>query len=216
MLTPMSSTVNGTANLSAWRWLFILEGIPSCLSSILVYCFLPDYPETVHWLSVEEKALAAYRYVIQTISGSWRPMMYERTSIQQLSSDFGGLNWLWIQHSLSIEGSHSHGQNLTWTEARSVITEWRLYAHYAVSISKAYFRRTNLELDIFRHFDAIFESLTLHPQHNRWSWLRRAYISIDDSSTICCSLWANQRLKRIPTNGIRCGNSPCLLLCRPL
>jgi sugar phosphate permease len=53
--------MNGTNGLSAWRWLFILEGVPSCLSSIFVYFFLPDYPETVEWLNADEKALAASR-----------------------------------------------------------------------------------------------------------------------------------------------------------
>ncbi|KAI6715269.1 MFS transporter [Diplocarpon mali] len=49
------------AGHSAWRWLFILEGIPSCLSSVLVFFFLSGYPETSKWLSAEEKALAAAR-----------------------------------------------------------------------------------------------------------------------------------------------------------
>ncbi|RDW85517.1 hypothetical protein BP5796_03842 [Coleophoma crateriformis] len=53
--------MDGTHGLSAWRWLFILEGIPSVLSSIAVYFFLPDYPETAQWLSEEEKALAIAR-----------------------------------------------------------------------------------------------------------------------------------------------------------
>ncbi|KAG4440111.1 hypothetical protein IFR05_004408 [Cadophora sp. M221] len=53
--------MNDTNGLSAWRWLFILEGIPSCLSSIFVYFFLPDYPETVKWLNADEKTLAASR-----------------------------------------------------------------------------------------------------------------------------------------------------------
>jgi MFS family permease len=86
--------MNGTHGLSAWRWLFILEGIPSCLSSILVFFYLPDYPETVKWLSVEEKALATKR--------------------------------------LETEGSHGHETNLTWKLAKETLTEWRLYAHYAV------------------------------------------------------------------------------------
>jgi len=53
--------MNGTSGLSAWRWLFILEGIPSLLSSILVFFFLPDYPETVSWLSADERELAVKR-----------------------------------------------------------------------------------------------------------------------------------------------------------
>ena len=53
--------VNGVAGLAAWRWLFILEGVPSCLSAILVLLFLPNFPESSKWLSAEEKALAADR-----------------------------------------------------------------------------------------------------------------------------------------------------------
>lgn len=87
--------MNGTHGLSAWRWLFILEGIPSCLSSVLVFFFLPDYPETVKWLNSEEKELAIKR--------------------------------------LATEGSHGHGKDLTWEQAKETLTDWRLYAHYAVS-----------------------------------------------------------------------------------
>jgi len=53
--------MNGACSLEAFRWLFIIEGIPSCLSSILIFFFLPDYPETVKWLSQEERALATDR-----------------------------------------------------------------------------------------------------------------------------------------------------------
>jgi hypothetical protein len=53
--------MNGVAGLPAWRWLFFLEGIPSCLSAFLVACFLPDYPEGAGWLSEFEKDLALQR-----------------------------------------------------------------------------------------------------------------------------------------------------------
>jgi MFS family permease len=86
--------MNQTGGLSAWRWLFIIEGIPSCVSSVLVFFFLPDYPETAKWLSPEEKALAADR--------------------------------------LQTEGSHGHGNSLTWAQAKETLTDWRLYAHYAI------------------------------------------------------------------------------------
>ncbi|EUC44288.1 hypothetical protein COCMIDRAFT_98527 [Bipolaris oryzae ATCC 44560] len=47
--------------LSAWRWLFILEGIPSCVSSVAVWLLLPDYPEEASWLSTSERELAVAR-----------------------------------------------------------------------------------------------------------------------------------------------------------
>lgn len=61
--------MNGTHNLPAWRWLFILEGIPSCLSSVAVFFWLPDYPETVRWLSVREKEVARKRLEVGASHG---------------------------------------------------------------------------------------------------------------------------------------------------
>ena len=48
-------------NLPGWRWLFILEGIPSVVAAFLVYFLMPDYPETAKWLSPDERALAEER-----------------------------------------------------------------------------------------------------------------------------------------------------------
>ncbi|KAI8958380.1 MFS general substrate transporter [Daldinia sp. FL1419] len=62
--------MNRTRDLSAWRWLFILEGIPSCLSGILVWFFLPDYPERASWLSETEKDLAAQRLYLEGAKSS--------------------------------------------------------------------------------------------------------------------------------------------------
>jgi hypothetical protein len=76
--------MNGTGGLSAFRWLFILEGLPSLLSAPLVWFFLPDYPET----------LAAER--------------------------------------LKFEGSHGNSESMTWQDAKVTLTDWRLYAHYAI------------------------------------------------------------------------------------
>lgn len=53
--------MNGVAGLVAWRWLFILEGVPTCLFAIVILLSLPDFPESATWLSAEEKVLAADR-----------------------------------------------------------------------------------------------------------------------------------------------------------
>jgi len=42
------------AGLAAWRWLFILEGIPPVVFAPVVALLLPDYPETSKWLSQAE------------------------------------------------------------------------------------------------------------------------------------------------------------------
>ncbi|KAI1359146.1 MFS general substrate transporter [Xylaria arbuscula] len=56
--------------LSGWRWLFILEGIPSVLSSLFVWFLLPDYPETATWLSESERDLATQRLLVDGSKGS--------------------------------------------------------------------------------------------------------------------------------------------------
>ena len=53
--------MNRAAHLQAWRWLFILEGLPSVILSVFVFFFYPDYPEISRWLSADERELAARR-----------------------------------------------------------------------------------------------------------------------------------------------------------
>ena len=53
--------MNGVRGMQAWRWLFLLEGLPSCACAVLAYFFYPDFPETATWLSDEERYLATER-----------------------------------------------------------------------------------------------------------------------------------------------------------
>lgn len=53
--------LNGAHGIEAWRYLFIIEGAPSCVGAVLVWFFFPDYPETVSWLSAEERAIVTER-----------------------------------------------------------------------------------------------------------------------------------------------------------
>jgi hypothetical protein len=87
--------MNQAQGLSAWRWLFIIEGAPSLASAFLVWFILPDYPESASWLSEEEKTLAAQR--------------------------------------LAVEGSKGGAKAMTWQDAKEILLDWRLYAHYLVS-----------------------------------------------------------------------------------
>ncbi|KAK5659186.1 hypothetical protein OQA88_1276 [Cercophora sp. LCS_1] len=57
--------MNQVAGLSAWRWLFILEGIPSCLSAVGVWFLLPDYPEEWFKEGSREKEVARERLRVE-------------------------------------------------------------------------------------------------------------------------------------------------------
>ncbi|TLS26001.1 hypothetical protein PpBr36_06841 [Pyricularia pennisetigena] len=56
--------MNGVHGLSAWRWLFILEGLPSCLSAFAVWFLLPDFPEEWSRLSTRERDISQARLAI--------------------------------------------------------------------------------------------------------------------------------------------------------
>lgn len=63
---PLASTVmgslaggllslNGRLSLSGWQWLFLVEGVPPLLLSILFWRYLPDSPKDAQWLSGAEQ-----------------------------------------------------------------------------------------------------------------------------------------------------------------
>lgn len=57
---PLSSvilTMEGVRHLHGWQWLFLIEGLPSCLLAFLVLVFLPDRPARARFLTEEEKHL---------------------------------------------------------------------------------------------------------------------------------------------------------------
>ncbi|KAH7627835.1 major facilitator superfamily domain-containing protein [Sordaria sp. MPI-SDFR-AT-0083] len=84
--------MNGASGLSAWRWLFIIEGAPSCVSSLFVLFVLPDYPE-------------------EHFKGREREIALAR---------------------LKVEGSKRHHRSMTWEDAKTTLTDWRLYGHYLI------------------------------------------------------------------------------------
>jgi len=49
--------LNGALGLAGWQWLFLLEGAPAVLFSIIVWKFLPDGPASAKWLTAAEKRL---------------------------------------------------------------------------------------------------------------------------------------------------------------
>jgi ACS family tartrate transporter-like MFS transporter len=72
---PLSSSVMGFAagallnlqgklGLAGWQWLFLVEGLPALVLSVVFLRFLPDTPGHANWLSAEERAWLADR--IQT------------------------------------------------------------------------------------------------------------------------------------------------------
>lgn len=57
----ITAGMSGTLGLSAWRWMFIIEGAITVAGGLIALFLLPDYPSTTRWLSSHQKALAVYR-----------------------------------------------------------------------------------------------------------------------------------------------------------
>jgi D-galactonate transporter len=56
--SPLSGAIlslDGTAGLAGWRWLFLLEGIPAVIFGVVILAFLPNSPRQARWLTDGEK-----------------------------------------------------------------------------------------------------------------------------------------------------------------
>ncbi|KAJ5906467.1 uncharacterized protein N7473_003383 [Penicillium subrubescens] len=47
--------MSGVRGYLGWRWVFIIEGVITCVFSIAWFFVLPDFPEDVKWLTEEER-----------------------------------------------------------------------------------------------------------------------------------------------------------------
>ena len=56
---PVSGAImqyaDGMGGWSGWRWLFVLEAIPSMIAGIGIWCLLPDRPAQASWLTPEQR-----------------------------------------------------------------------------------------------------------------------------------------------------------------
>jgi sugar phosphate permease len=61
LLASAILTLESFGSLTQWRMIFAIEGIVTCLLSLIAFFTLTDRPETARWLSPEEKDLAIAR-----------------------------------------------------------------------------------------------------------------------------------------------------------
>lgn len=55
LLAGAIAKMDGIRGYSGWRWIFILEGILTCIVSVVGYFLVSDFPEDVQWLKEDEK-----------------------------------------------------------------------------------------------------------------------------------------------------------------
>ncbi|HEX5236758.1 MAG TPA: MFS transporter [Silvibacterium sp.] len=55
-LAGMLLNLDGRLHLAGWQWLFLVEGLPALLISLLLLFYLPDGPQNARWLKDDERA----------------------------------------------------------------------------------------------------------------------------------------------------------------
>lgn len=53
--------MEGIGGMKGWRWILIIEGIPTVLLGLVTYWSLADNPETASYLSEEERRFMVIR-----------------------------------------------------------------------------------------------------------------------------------------------------------
>lgn len=57
----ITNGLDGSRNLRAWRWLFIIEGVITVVIAVAAFFVLPNFPRTTAWLTENERQLAVWR-----------------------------------------------------------------------------------------------------------------------------------------------------------
>ncbi|KAK3845987.1 MAG: major facilitator superfamily domain-containing protein [Linnemannia gamsii] len=83
--------MDGVRGLHGWQWIFILEGLPTVLLCFVTIVYLPDYPQTAHFLSQDERDLAVKRLLVDA-----GPATQEEFSWGQFRSVF--VDWKVYMH----------------------------------------------------------------------------------------------------------------------
>lgn len=70
---PLSGAIlgatDGLLGLRGWQWLFLIEGLPSALTGIVIYFVLADSPQTAKWLSAREVEIITAELQSETNAG---------------------------------------------------------------------------------------------------------------------------------------------------
>ncbi|KAK3065963.1 hypothetical protein LTS18_002187 [Coniosporium uncinatum] len=53
--------MDGLQGYRGWRWIFILEGVLTCVVSVAFFFLLPNFPEQARWLTEDERAYVSAR-----------------------------------------------------------------------------------------------------------------------------------------------------------
>ena len=100
LLAYAISFMDGLGGLAGWRWLFLLEGLPAIILSVVALFGLPDYPETAKFLTEEERNFLKGR--LRKGAPSGKEKHWDLPSLGRLIRDptFYTFSGYWICHGI--------------------------------------------------------------------------------------------------------------------
>jgi ACS family 4-hydroxyphenylacetate permease-like MFS transporter len=76
--------LDGVLGLSGWRWLFILEGVPSIVLGVVTFFYLKDRPRDAAWLAPAERAAVEELVAREAISTTQHTSVWSELRSRQL------------------------------------------------------------------------------------------------------------------------------------
>lgn len=61
LLATAIGHMNGVNGYHAWRWIFILEGLATCVIAVIAFFTVTDFPEDAKWLNESERTFLIER-----------------------------------------------------------------------------------------------------------------------------------------------------------
>ena len=61
LLASAIGKMDGVQGYLGWRWIFILEGLLTCVVAFIFFFVIPDFPENAKWLTEEERQYVQLR-----------------------------------------------------------------------------------------------------------------------------------------------------------
>ncbi|KAL4805649.1 major facilitator superfamily domain-containing protein [Aspergillus unguis] len=73
LLAGAIAKMDGLSGYGGWRWVFILEGVVTCIFAVVIFFALPDFPEDCKWLSEREYEVLRDKISAETgrLSNAW-------------------------------------------------------------------------------------------------------------------------------------------------
>ncbi|KAH7064168.1 major facilitator superfamily domain-containing protein [Paraphoma chrysanthemicola] len=100
LLAYAISFMNGVGGLAGWRWLFILEGIPAIACAIYTFFYLPNYPQSVDFLSEDERDAIIADLPKQAPTMSAKTFDFDQIKSLFKSPTFVPFLMIWITHGI--------------------------------------------------------------------------------------------------------------------